>query len=302
VVSTLYRSREFLQSFLDEVLQAVAAAGFSRFEIVLVNDGSPDDSLAYALSRKQSLPELVIVDLSRNFGHHQAAQVGLRYARGELIFLIDCDMEVRPAILSTFREKMSATSCDAVFAYQEARNGGLFQRLTGWLFWKGFNALSDVRIPENICTERLLTRRFVDAFLTLGDHNLFLGGMMSWTGFSQIGVAVTKVPRTGASAYGILDRLKLMVNAVSAFSSRPLTWLFYIGVSITAVSAVMIVYLIARKLLFDDALLGFTSIMAMLVMSLGIMTTSIGTLGIYLGKVFNQVQQRPNVIVRDVYR
>lgn len=302
VVSTLYRSRRFLEQFLTEAVAALAACGFTRYEIVLVNDGSPDDSLEYALARKSQLPELVIVDLSRNFGHHHAAQAGLRYARGDLLFLIDCDMEVPPAILTTFHEKMSATGCDAVFAYQEARSGNAFQRMSGWLFWQGFNALSDVRVPENICTERLLTRRFVDAFLMLGDHNLFLGGMMTWTGFVQIGVPVTKKPRAGPSAYSIFGRIKLMVNAISAFSSRPLTWLFYAGISITVISAVLIVYLIARKFLFDDALLGFTSIMAMLIMSLGIMTTAIGTLGIYLGKVFNQVQQRPNVIVRDIYR
>jgi len=298
----MYRSREFLDEFLTELCAALAIAGYNRFEIVLVNDGSPDDCLEYALERKKALPELVIIDLSRNFGHHHAAQAGLRYAKGDQVFLIDCDMEVRPAILSIFREKMCATSCDAVFAYQEARSGGLFQRFSGWLFWKGFNGLSDVRVPENMCTERLLTRRFVDAFLTLGDHNLFLGGMMSWTGFSQIGVPVIKTPRAGPSTYGFIGRIKLMANAVSAFSSRPLTWLFYVGVSITLLSGLLVCYLVARKFLFQDALLGFTSIMAMLGFSLGILTTSIGTLGIYLGKVFNQVQQRPNVIVRDIYR
>lgn len=302
IVSTMYRSRGFLERFLDECLKALRELSVRDFEIVLVNDGSPDDSLAYAIARQQDVPQLVVVDLSRNFGHHHAMQAGLRVAQGERIFLIDCDLEVAPATLLDFARKQHETGADLVFGYQEARKGGWFERVSGGVFWKGFNLLSDTKIPENILTERVMTRRFVDALLSLGDHNVFLGGMMSWTGFQQIGLPIPKKQRHGQSTYTLLKRIQLMVNAVSSFSSRPLTWMFNIGIAMTLASFGYVLFLVMRKLIYGDALLGFTSLMAMLAMTLGVLTTGLGLLGIYLGKVFNQVQGRPNYIIRDVHR
>ena len=302
IVATMYRSRKFLEQFLQECQQAVAELGCTDFEIVLVNDGSPDDSLDYAVSRCKDIAQLVVVDLSRNFGHHYAMQAGLQYACGNLIFLIDCDLEVSPLTLPEFKRKLDASASDMVYGYQVSRKGGLFEKASGGFFYKAFNLLSDIKIPENIATERLMTRRYVEALLRLGDRNLFLGGMMSWTGFHQLGLPLQKRPREGRSSYTLLARINLMVNAVSSFSAQPLVWMFNIGLTITACSFLYAFYLIARKILFDDALLGFTSMLALTTLSLGVMTTGMGVIGIYLGKVFTQVQNRPTYIVKDVYR
>jgi putative glycosyltransferase len=302
IVSTMYRSRPFLEQFLAECLQALSEIKCLQFEILLVNDGSPDDSLAYALERRADISQLVVIDLSRNFGHHHAALAGLRFARGDLIFLIDCDLEVSPNVLAEFHRKLEESGCDMVYGYQETRKGGRFEQASGGLFWRGFNFLSDIKIPENVVTERIMTRRFVEALLQMGDRNLFLGGMMSWTGFQQIGVPVVKKRRDGQSTYTLMRRLGLMVNAVSSFSAQPLVWLFNVGVTITLLSFSFAFYLVFRKLFFDDALLGFTSVMTVMTLSLGILTTAMGVVGIYLGKVFNQVQNRPTYIVKDIYR
>ena len=302
IVTTMYRSRRFLERFLAECRQAAEESGFATFEIVLVNDGSPDDSLAYAISRKPDFPELVIVDLSRNFGHHYAIQAGLQHARGDLIMLIDCDLEVSPLVLQEFKDKLQSAKCDMVYGFQEARKGGLFERASGGFFYKTFNLLSDIQIPENIATERLMTRRYVTALLQLGDHNLFMGGMMSWTGFVQVGVPVRKKQREGKSSYTLLKRIHLMINAVSSFSALPLVWMFNIGMMITSASFLYLLYLIFRKIFFNDAMIGFTSMMVLMSLSLGILTTGLGIIGIYLGKVFTQVQNRPTYIVKDIYR
>jgi putative glycosyltransferase len=227
---------------------------------------------------------------------------GLHTACGERTFLIDCDLEVAPGTLEQFDRRQRETGADMVFGYQEVRKGGWFEQISGGLFWKGFNVLSDTKIPENVLTERVMSRRFVDALLSLGDYNVFLGGMMSWTGFHQIGIPVHKKQRHGQSTYTLLKRLQLMVNAVSSFTSKPLIWLFNMGVIITVLSFSYAVFLVFRKVTYGDALLGFTSMMAMMAMSLGILTTALGLIGIYLGKVFNQVQSRPAYIIRDVHR
>lgn len=302
IVATMYRSRPFLERFLAECLQALQELKCSDFEIVLVNDGSPDDSLDYAVACQKNITQLIVVDLSRNFGHHYAMQAGLAHARGDLIFLIDCDLEISPLTLPVFMEKLEASGSDMVYGYQEARKGGFFEKFSGGFFYKAFNLLSDIKIPENIATERIMTRRYVEALLQLGDRNLFLGGMMSWTGFQQLGLPLEKKQREGRSSYTLLGRIHLMVNAVSSFSAQPLVWMFNIGVTITSFSFLYVFYLVARKLLFNDALLGFTSLVALTTLSLGIMTTGMGIIGIYLGKVFTQVQNRPTYIVKDVHR
>lgn len=302
IVTTMYRSRRFLEQFLAECQQATAEIDCRNFEILLVNDGSPDDSVTYAISRRADIPELVIVDLSRNFGHHYAMQAGLHHARGDLIMLIDCDLEVSPLILAELKTKLETTGCDMVYGFQESRKGGLFERASGGFFYKAFNFLSDTQIPENIATERLMTRRYVAALLQLGDHNLFMGGMMSWTGFEQIGLPIAKKQREGKSSYTVLRRIHLMINAVSSFSALPLVWMFNIGMLITVASFLYLFYLILSKILFNDALIGFTSVMALMLLSLGILTTGMGIIGIYLGKVFTQVQNRPTYIVKDIYR
>lgn len=302
IVSTMYRSRPFLETFLAECLKALEVIRCANFEIVLVNDGSPDDSLEYALSRKCAIPELVVVDLSRNFGHHNAILAGLQVSRGDKVFLIDCDLEVAPSVLADLHSTQQQCGADLVYGYQESRKGGWFERWTGGLFWKGFNLLSETPVPENVVTERIMTRRFVDALLTMGDRNLFLGGMMTWTGFDQVGIPVPKGLREAASTYTLTKRLTLLVNAVSSFSSQPLIWLFNAGIFIMFMSFAYGGYLIARKVFFDDALLGFTSLMALLAMTLGILTTAIGLVGIYLGRVFNQVQSRPVFIIKNIVR
>lgn len=301
IVSTMYRSKGFLDRFLSECLEALQAIQCTSFEIVLVNDGSPDDSVEFALEYRKKLPQLVIVDLSRNFGHHFAMQAGLSHARGSLIFLIDCDLEVSPLVLPEFKARLEASKCDMVYGYQEARKGGLFEKMSGGFFYKAFNLLSDIKIPENIATERIMTRRYVEALLQLGDRNLFMGGMMSWVGFRQIGMPLKKKQRSGKSSYTFLRRLHLMVNAVSSFSALPLVWMFNVGIFITLASFGYLFYLVLRKIFFDDTMLGFTSMMALTSLSLGVLTTGLGIIGIYLGKVFTQVQNRPTYIVKDIH-
>ena len=132
------------------------------FELILVNDGSPDDSLQIALSLHRRDRRVRIIDLSRNFGHHQAMMTGLSYARGDLVFLLDSDLEEEPEFLETFYERLKTTAADVVFGVQKKRKGRLFERVSGVIFFKLFNALSTHPIPKNVITARLMTREVCD--------------------------------------------------------------------------------------------------------------------------------------------
>ena len=303
VVSTLYKSKKFLDTFLDEILKAIHILDINQFELLFVNDGSPDDSLKHLLEKQKLIPEIKIIDLSRNFGHHYAMQTGLQNSKGEYVFLIDNDLETPPSFLiECFFEIRKNDTLDVVYGYQETRKGKVIENFGGKIFWWALNKFSDVKIPKNILTERLMKKGYVDELLTLGDTNLFLGGMMHWTGFNQIGIPVIKKVRNGKSTYSTKKRIQLMIQAVTSFSGKPLEYLFYMGILITFSSLLAITYLLIKKItLGENVQLGWTSLVAINILILGIISTFLGLIGIYIFKIFKQVQDRPNAIIKKIY-
>jgi len=303
VVTTLYKSKPFLERFLSEMTQSIAHLNIADYEIIFVNDGSPDDSLAFLIQQKTVYPQIIIIDLARNFGHHYAMQAGLDYAKGEYVFLIDNDLETPPDFIIRCFDRMNQDSeTDVVYGYQEVRKGKFSENMGGRIFWWALNKTSEVKIPKNILTERLMKKEYVDSLLKLGDANLFLGGMFYWTGYKQVGLPVSKSLREGQSTYSTKKRMELMIQAITSFSGKPLEYLFYSGIAITLCSIVSIVIFIIQKIIYGENIqLGWTSIVALNVLILGIISTFLGLIGIYIFKIFKQVQNRPNVIVRKIY-
>lgn len=299
VVATLYRSSATLPQFYARV-SAAAAALADDYEIVLVNDGSPDDSLAVALDLHARDPRVRVVDLARNFGHHKAMMTGLAHARGALVFLIDADLEEDPALLASFHDTRRQTSADVVYGVQAARRGGLFERLSGWVYFKVFNWISDVPIPVNVVTVRLMTRRYVDALLQHRERETIIAGLWAITGFHQVPVTVTKGENTGSS-YSLGRKVAILVNSVTSFSDRPLIAIFYLGVVIGTGASVAAVYLVVQRLFFGVALPGWPSLIVSVWMLGGLMLGSLGIIGIYVSRIFIETKQRPYTIVRQVY-
>jgi len=302
VVTSVYRSARFIPTFIDETIAAIKKAGIAHYEIVFVNDGSPDDSIEHLLRARSGNPSIKIVDLSRNFGHHKAVMAGLSYAKGELTFIIDCDLEVRPGVLQSLLDTLQRTDADVVYGIQGKRKGALIERAGGALFWRLFNRLSETKIPANVLSERLMTRRYVDALLSMGDRNVFLGGMMYWSGFRQIAVLIEKSQREGASTYSFRKRLALLLEAVTSFSTVPLKLVLGGGVALTLCAILAGIALLIRKMLHPEAvLLGFTSLMLVIIGMGGIIITVLGVIGLYISRIYTQTQNRPLFIVREFH-
>jgi putative glycosyltransferase len=302
VVTTVYRSEPFLHRFIEETVNAITGAGIDNYEIIFVNDGSPDQSNDLLLLARANNPHIKVVDLSRNFGHHKAILAGLSYAKGALIFLIDCDLEVRPGELQRFLDAFKDTDADVVYGVQEKRKGHAVERIGGAIFWRVFNQLSDIAVPENVLSERLMTRRYVDALVSLGDRNVFLGGMMYWSGFRQIGITVQKGMREGPSTYSFRKRLSLLMEAVTSFSTVPLKFVLFAGVAVTLIAAMAGIVLFVRKLLYPGAVLaGFTSIILVIIGMAGMIITVLGIIGLYIARIYTQTQNRPLFIVREFH-
>lgn len=299
VVTTLYCSAPYLETFYARI-KRVAEAVTSRYEIILVNDGSPDESLDIAVALYRRDPKVKVIDLSRNFGHHQAILAGLAHAGGELVFLIDCDLEEEPELLHAFCEKLRTGGADVVYGVQRSRKGGWFERISGGIFYTLFNALSPTRIPRNLLTVRLMTRRYVASLVAQPDREVYLPGLLAVTGFCQEPLEVGKHHR-GESTYTFRHKVSLLANAIASFSSRPLVFIFYLGIAIMALSGAAGLWVLARKILFDSLLLGWSSVIISVWLLGGMMIFCLGIIGIYLAKVFTESKQRPRTIVRQVY-
>ena len=174
IVSTLYCSENSIKEFYDRVTDEAKLLVDQSYEIILVNDGSPDKSFEIAVEISNHDSHVKIINLSRNFGHYKAIMTGLKYASGEKIFLLDSDLEEQPEYLSSFEKKMNEENCDVVFGIQTKRKGRLFEKITGELFWRMFNFFSDIDLPVNTVTARLMTKRYVHALLLHQEKEIFI--------------------------------------------------------------------------------------------------------------------------------
>ena len=301
VVATMYHSAPYLASFYERARKALAELSGDH-EIVLVNDGSPDDSLARALELVEQDASVSVVDLTRNYGHHRAILAGLEHARGDLIFVLDSDLEDDPAWLLPFYERLTAErNVDAVYGMQRRRKGGWFERCSGWLFYSLFNLFSGISIPRNTTTARLLTRRFVNSLLQFRETDPFLNGLWHIVGYRQVGVFVDKGHK-GASTYSLRRKAHLLVTAITSFSDRPLVMIFYTGLLILLLSGCYIAYLITARLFFDITVDGWTSLITSLWFLGGLTIFFLGVVGIYLSRIYTETKSRPRTLVREVYR
>jgi putative glycosyltransferase len=296
IVTSMYQSASSLREFCERA--ATAAAGLTEaYEIVLVNDGSPDDSLAIALDLHRRDPRIKVLDLSRNFGHHKALMTGLAKATGELVFLIDCDLEEDPAWLGTFHQQLRARGGDVVYGVQTTRKGGRFERASGQLFFAAFNHMLTHPIPPNIVTARLMTRRYVDALVRHDEREVALAPLWQITGFEQHASPVVKQSRPG-STYSFRRRVSVFVTAITAFSNRPLIYIFQIGIAVMLLSIAAGAVLLYQWLRGGIGVPGWASIMVSIWFLGGLMIFCIGVIGIYLAKVFIETKRRPYTIVR----
>jgi putative glycosyltransferase len=307
VVTTLYRSSPHLDEFQRRAVEAVRRSSPDAaldVELIFVDDGSPDDSAARAREFLKGSTPATLVELSRNFGHHRAILTGLSFARGDLVFLIDCDLEEPPELFGemyrTWEESRdTADPADVVYAVPERRKGGLFERISGELFYRLFNALSDVRVPNNWMICRLMTARYVRALLAHHERELFLGGLFGITGFRQVAVTADKRHK-GSTTWTLKRKLRVALQALTAFSARPLWLLAGIGTLISGVSALAILYMIGRVLLFGMPYQsGWASTMVTISFFGGLNLLAIGIVGLYVAQVFAEVKGRP-CIVKEV--
>ncbi|MFC1590901.1 glycosyltransferase family 2 protein [Thermodesulfobacteriota bacterium] len=299
IITTMYYSAPHIEEFYSRIVAAAEATDL-RFELIFVDDGSPDNSLQIALELCEQDERVRVVELSKNFGHHPAIMTGLAQGRGELFFLIDCDLEEQPEWLGHFSSELRTAKADVVYGVQDLRKGGLGERLSGSFFYSVFNVISPCAIPRNPTVARLMTRQYVDALLQHAEREIMLSGLFALAGFRQIPLSVVKKSK-GSSTYTMGKKIALMVNGVTSFSTAPLVFVFYLGLIIFIFSTLFFFYRIFIFYLRDAIMPGYTTIAASIWILGGLTIFSVGLVGIYVSRVFSEVKQRPRTIVKKVH-
>jgi dolichol-phosphate mannosyltransferase len=298
VIAPVYNEHESLPEFHRRVRAVMEVIG-EPWELIVIDDGSSDGSTEALEKLARRDPHLRPVIFSRNFGHQIAVSAGLDFARGRAAIIIDADLqdppEVLPELIARWRE-----GYEVVYAVRTERAGeSWFKKATASIFYRAIYRITDVRIPLDTGDFRLLDRRVVDSLRGMRERHRFLRGMAAWVGFRQVGVPYKRAARfAGETKYPLRKMFRLALNAITSFSHFPLQIATYLGFLSAGISSLAIVAVIGLRLSGNQAFFGqATTLIAVLFLG-GIQLISLGLLGEYLGRVYDEVKGRPLYILR----
>jgi dolichol-phosphate mannosyltransferase len=283
---------------IDDVVRTVD--GLDGYEIVAVNDGSSDGTLAILRALRSTYPQLVVVSLSRNFGHQIAATAGIDQAHGDAVILMDGDLQDPPELIRDFVVKWRE-GYDVVYATRRQRKGeNAFKVLTARAFYRVTKKLTKISIPVDTGDFRLMSRRVVDALGQTRERHRFLRGLVSWVGFRQIGIVYDRDPRfTGKTKYPFSKMLRFAVDGITSFSEAPLRFATYFGFSVSILAFLYAAVVLAFKLL-DLNNPGYTSMMVAILFLGGVQLIGIGILGEYVGRIYDEIKDRPLYLISSI--
>jgi len=299
VVLPVFNEEENLRDVHQQLVSELGKLNKS-FEIVFVDDGSRDKSFEILREINKADPRVRAVRFSRNFGHHIALTAGMDIARGDAVILMDADLQDPPSEIPKLLDKRDE-GFQLVYGIRKERHDPLLKKLTSRMFWWILRKFSDVPIPAGQTMLRVLDRKIVDEMKNMRERARFVHGMMAWVGYDVTSVEVEHAARTkGKSKYNVARLFKLAFHAVTSFSVVPLRLATYCGFGGALVSAVMALYFVWRKLFLDIPVLGFAATIVAILFVGSVQLMVLGIFGEYIGRIFQEVQQRPLYVVREI--
>lgn len=273
-----------------------------RWELVCVNDGSRDDTLARLVALAKRDQRVRVIDLSRNFGKEAALTAALDFARGDAIIPLDADLqdppEVIPALVAKFCEGF-----EVVNAVRASRDGdGPVKRLTAHAFYRAINRISDVPIPADTGDFRLISRQALEALKRLPERRRFMKGLFAWVGFRTATITYDRAPRhAGTTTWNYWKLWNLALEGITSFSSAPLRLASYLGFVVSLFAFIYAIITIFDKLVYGNAVKGYPSLLVAVLFLGGVQLLALGVLGEYLGRLYEESKQRPIYLVRAVW-
>ncbi len=298
VVIPVFNEASNIDLLYQRLKSALAPVG--EVEYIFVNDGSQDQTLSKVKALRGQDSAVKYLSFSRNFGHQVAVTAGLDVAQGEAIVIIDADLQDPPEVIPKLVEKFKE-GYDVVYAVRSQRKGeGIFKKITAKVFYRLLRFLTGFSIPVDVGDFRLMSRRAVNVFNTLRERHRYVRGMVSWLGFQQIGVEYIREERySGVTKYSLRKMLKLALDGITSFSYVPLQVAAHAGFWISGGALLYILYIIGMKVFTDEPIIGWASTMTAIFFFGGVQLMTLGVIGEYIGRVSDEVKQRPIYIIEE---
>jgi polyisoprenyl-phosphate glycosyltransferase len=301
VVAPVHNEAPGLAEFFARLIPVLDGLGTS-YEIICVDDGSSDDSLERLLELRDRMPALKVLSLSRNFGKDVAISAGFDYARGAAVVPIDADLQDPPELIERMVAKWRE-GYDVVYATRGRRAGeSWFKRMTARYFYRVLDRITDIPIPHDTGDFRLLDRRVVDVLVRLPERTRFMKGLFAWVGFKQTALMFDREPRhTGTSKWSYWRLWNFALDAITSFSSLPLRVWSYAGFVIALFSFLYAVFLAGLKIIRGVDVPGYISLMVVVLFFGGVQLITLGIIGEYMARMYNEVKGRPLYLVSDAW-
>lgn len=298
IVVPCFNEEETVEIFLKEIQKVMVNY---NFEILFINDGSSDNTLKKIKELANANPNVKYISFSRNFGKESAIYAGLKNASGDLICVMDADLQHPPSLLPEMIETISNEDYDVVAARRTTRKGeSKIKSIFSRLFYKIFNRISEMDLVEGATDYRVMTRQVVDSILQLSEYNRFSKGLFQWVGFNTKWIPYENIERVaGETTWSIWGLFKYSIEGIVAFTTIPLSISTFLGTIISIIAFIYMIFIITRYLLYSDPVQGFATIMCAILLLGGIQLLSIGVLGKYLEKTYVETKNRPIYIVKE---
>ncbi|NLO23744.1 MAG: glycosyltransferase family 2 protein [Fibrobacter sp.] len=292
VIVPIYNEEEIIASTFSTLEKELADI---EHELIFVNDGSTDNTRSILEALLEHTPQNKLINFSRNFGHQAAFSAGMQHAIGKAIVIIDGDLQDPPSLIHEMLQKWKE-GYQVVYAQRKKRRGeSLFKKTSAFLFYRIIHFLTNIEIPPDTGDFRLMDRVVVDQLNKLPERSRFLRGLVCWIGFKKTGVLYERAERkAGVSKYPFRKMFRLAIDGITSFSTTPLKISFLIGLFTTMVSFVVLVWSIYEKFTHPETTVpGWASLMTTIIFFGGVQLISIGILGEYIGRIYDEVKQRP---------
>lgn len=299
VVVPMYNEEKMVFECYSKLKDVIAREKEYSLELVVINDGSEDETeeILTKLAKQDNM--LKVISFSRNFGHQAAITAGLKYATGDVIAIIDADMQDPPEVIQDML-RLWEQGNDVVYGKRTKRKGeSVFKVLSAKMFYELLDSLSDTDIPKNTGDFRLVDRRVIDVINELPEQNKFLRGLFSWVGFKQVACEYEREKRKcGKTKYSISKMFKLAMDGIFSFSTKPLKLVGKLGIFSIILSIGILIYsLVSYAFNLNNLVPGWTSIMVTVTMLGGVQLLSLWVMSEYIGRIYNETKNRPQYII-----
>lgn len=300
IVIPVYNEEEGLYLLTDKLIEIFQNKTVFNFEIIFIDDCSTDNSLSEIVKLSYKYNNIKYISFSRNFGHQVALKAGLDLAEGHAAISMDADLQHPPELIPLLIEKWREGFDIVITKRMDDPRIGFFKRLSSRLYYRLVNSLSDINIEPGSADFRLLDRKVLDVIKNLQENNLFLRGMVKWIGFKQVAIDYQPgIRTTGQTKYNFSKMMSLAIEGITSFSIKPLRIATWIGIFASSLGFLYGLFALYGYFFTDQNLTGWSSLIVAVVFLGGIQLITLGIIGEYIGKLFMEVKDRPNYIIKE---